>query len=86
MSKHDVAKAAQRYVDDLYYPDCGHCKNRVIKIELPEWMKKNNLRKVEHGHPEEFSLEKHGVEKQSRCRIGDFPVKKSGTCACWSAE
>jgi hypothetical protein len=68
--KHKAAIERQQYTPKLIAGTCGNCAHRVVTLVLPAWMR---------GDPK-YAPETHGVEN-SACRIGGFPVKKSGSCA-----
>ena len=75
MSKQSEAKAAQRYTDKAYC--CSDCRNITRDMVLPAWMR---------GDPKydnDTARNAHLVEKNLRCGIGGFAVKKLGVCDCW---
>jgi hypothetical protein len=82
MSKQSEAKAAQKYSPSLVLPTCNNCVNFTADRVLPEWMIKSN----ERYSNSEFTLEKHGVQKNLRCGIGGFAVKKMGSCNLFVAR
>lgn len=78
MSKQSEAKASQNYTPKAH--NCGDCRNLKFDITLPAWMVQNNLELVSFGKEPRYTVEKNGVEKNIRCGIGGFAVKKMGIC------
>lgn len=83
MSKQNEAKEAQGYT--LFQSVCGNCKSYTSEMVLPAWMARRNAENVEIGREPEYKLSNHGVEKNMRCGIGGFAVKKNATCSLFSA-
>ncbi|HEX8610182.1 MAG TPA: hypothetical protein VF800_02755 [Telluria sp.] len=79
MSAQSKAKAAQGY-DPKPEPNrcatCGHFKSDFV---LPEWMIKSNSVKARWSAPL-YTLENDAVEKNARCGLGGFAVKKTAVC------
>ena len=73
MSKQSEAKAAQGYTTAV--SNCGSCAHMAKDLVLPAWMLKDNG----SGLPR-YTIEQHGVEKNLRCGIGGFAIKKTATC------
>jgi hypothetical protein len=67
--KHKAAIEAQQYTSKFQAGVCGNCAHRVVKMQLPLWMR---------GQPH-YTPETHGAE-QSTCGIGGFQVRKLGSC------
>lgn len=57
-------------------PTCATCNNRVFKLELPAWMAQQ---------PGVWN-ETYKLEKNQRCGIGGFAIKKQGCCDLWSKK
>ncbi len=73
MSKQSEAKAAQGYTTAV--SNCGNCAHMAKDLVLPAGMLKDNERGLTH-----YTIEQHGVEKNLRCGIGGFAIKKTATC------
>ncbi len=69
--KHAAAIERQRYTPKLIAGVCGNCAHMRFDMELPFWMQQSV-----HKCGDE-----HKQEKNHRCAIGGFPVKKLGSCA-----
>ena len=67
--KHEAAIERQQYTPKFQAGVCGNCAHRVVTLVLPAWMRGQTG----------YTLDKHGQEGNS-CGIGDFPVKKLGSC------
>lgn len=78
MSKQEEAKAAQSYTTAV--SNCGNCASMTSERALPAWMQKDNESRANRGLPP-YSVEIFGVDKNIRCGIGGFAVKKTATCA-----
>lgn len=83
-SKVEKAKADQGYTMDS--PICGNCAHYTSEMMLPAWMQKRNKQDRELGVAESFS-DKHATdEKNKRCMLGNFTVKKTAWCKRWEAK
>ncbi len=79
-TKMQLAKDAQGYTTAP--KSCGNCANRTCKRVLPEWMVQANERRGQKT----YLLASHGVERDQRCGLGGFAIKKTATCAQWLAK
>ena len=77
MSKQSEAKAAQGYTTAV--SNCGNCAHMGKDLVLPAWMLKDNEDRAERGLTP-YTIEQHGVEKNFRCGIGGFAIKKTAAC------
>jgi hypothetical protein len=68
--KHQAAMEAQQYTPKFIAGVCGNCTHMTFDMELPAWMQ------------EQAGVwdDKYKIEKNHRCGIGGFPVKKLGSC------
>lgn len=82
MSKQSKAKESQGYRPKPSPRTCANCAAFRSDRLLPYWMAERN-REVGTKH---FTLEQHGVEKNMRCGIGGFAVKKTATCNHFTAK
>lgn len=74
MSKQSEAKASQDYIPKAH--NCGDCANLQSNMLMPQWMIDSN--KVVPGS---YNLaSEYLMEKNIRCGIGGFAVKKMGIC------
>jgi tRNA U34 2-thiouridine synthase MnmA/TrmU len=80
MSKQSDAKAAQGYQDKPTPHICMHCTQFAMDIALPNWAAKINAEATAKGHTPRYRLSEYGKEKNKRCTIGGFVVKKTATC------
>lgn len=80
MSKQSDAKASQGYQDKPVPPTCGNCRGLKSDRILPEWMERENQHGRSFGRVALWSVDASGVEKNLRCGLGNFAVKKSATC------
>lgn len=78
MSKQSEAKAAQGYTTVVI--NCGNCAHRTCDISILPWMEIDNRREISKGNKPFYSLESHGTERNQRCGIGGFAIKKTATC------
>lgn len=78
-----AAKAAQDYQDKPVAPTCANCAHLKLKRGLLAWMERYNAKgkKPWGGEHDRYTVEIHGVEKDLRCGIGGFAVKKMATCS-----
>lgn len=67
MSKVSEAKACQHYCDNPVQPVCSTCKHYTSRIETYE---------TRYGGT-------RTEEKDRRCGLGGFVVKKTATCMHW---
>lgn len=79
MSKQQQAKEAQGYQEKPR--NCGNCAHRAYEVVLSEWMRHTNSIQ----RREIYSADRHGSERNQRCGIGGFAIKKTASCAKWSA-
>lgn len=63
-----TAKTGQGFQEKA--PTCGNCTNFRSEKILVGWMKKDPT----------LIPEKHGTERNMRCFVGYFTVKKTSTC------
>lgn len=77
MSKQSEAKEAQGYTTAVR--NCGNCANLTSERALPAWMVRDNEERSRIGMPP-YPVETFGVEKNLRCGIGGFTIKKTATC------
>jgi hypothetical protein len=80
MSKLDNIKAGQGYTTNVR--NCANCASLKFDKLLPAWMLEVNQ---ERGD-DQYTAEKHGSEKNVRCGIGGFKIKKTATCNQWEAK
>lgn len=79
MSKVSEVKASQGYTEELN--TCGKCAFFKFEKVLPAWMAEANANPDRMRFADgAYTVEDHGVEKNLRCDIGKFKVKKMGTC------
>lgn len=74
MSKQSEAKERQEYTPKLIPGICSNCEHMVCKRELPKWVQAIN-------GDGRYTLAEYGVDKEFRCGIGGFSIKKQGSCA-----
>lgn len=77
MSKQANARLQQRYRTDA--DTCANCAFFKRALELPAWMKDENARRQAAGRSAEYGDE-HRREKNLRCSLGGFAVKKTAVC------
>lgn len=77
MSKQSEAKEKQGYLAKS--PTCSGCANLKSDLELPTWMQEHNEKRKAEGYPAAYGDELC-VEKNLRCGIGGFAVKKTAVC------
>jgi hypothetical protein len=78
MSKQSEAKAAQGYMPNPMA--CANCMHLKFEMELPRWMQEENLQS-----PGRYG-DGQALQKNLRCGLGGFAVKKMGTCNKWEAK
>lgn len=76
MSKQSDAKAAQGYVEKPIPRTCANCQYFRSDMLLAAWMIEANR---SYSVPR-YSLPASGLEKNRRCDLGGFAVKKTATC------
>ncbi|MFA5900463.1 MAG: hypothetical protein WC829_15295 [Hyphomicrobium sp.] len=81
MSKQSDTKKNQNYQPKG--PTCATCNNLQSEMVLPTWMQEENDKPTRGNCGAIWFVEKHGVEKNMRCSIGGFAVKKQGCCDLW---
>lgn len=85
MSAQSIAKAAQGYKDKPLVRTCATCAHFLSDMKLPEWMvDRNAIRAAQGARP--FYDDSYAIEKNKRCGIGGFAVKKMGTCKQFKAK
>lgn len=77
-SKQAEAKAAQGYTTEVR--NCKNCAHRTCEVSLEQWMEIDNRREISRGNKPYYSLESHGTERNQRCGIGGFAIRKTATC------
>lgn len=77
-SKQAEAKEAQGYTTAV--KNCGNCAHMTCELALPAWMANTNADAISRGWIPEYTVERHGVEKNTSCGIGGFAIKKTATC------
>ena len=80
MSKQSDAKKAQKYSPKPESRTCSNCRHLTYDMEFPAWVVEANERSVKFGEMPLYSSEEQKVQKNIRCAIGDFAVKKLATC------
>lgn len=82
MSRQSDAKEAQGYVATPVPSTCVNCTNFASDMVLPEWAQREVAKGAKHwsGSDSGYSVERDGVEKNRRCTLGGFAVKKMATC------
>jgi hypothetical protein len=78
MSKQSEAKAAQDYIPKAH--NCADCASLKSDMVMPQWMIDSNIQYENNGYGLHFS-DSYRNEKNIRCGIGGFAVKKSGICS-----
>lgn len=81
MSKQSDAKAAQRYQDKPVPQTCSNCTHFRSERVLSAWVAAEKSDGEKHWHGREYSVELDGIEKNRRCDLGGFAIKKTATCA-----
>ena len=77
-SKQAKAKEAQGYTTAV--SNCGNCVSLTSECALPAWIVRKNEERSRVGM-RPYPVETFGVEKNLRCGIGGFAIKKTATCA-----
>ena len=72
-------KAACGYTPKVIPSTCGNCAHYRSERALSEWMEQANARR---GRAD-YTTEEHGIEKNRRCTLHSFAVKKMGACNDW---
>lgn len=78
MSKQSEAKERQLYVPKAIPQTCANCRHMSFDLDYPAWMIKEARNEI-YG-------DEHKIETGHRCKIGDFAVKKMGTCNEWTGK
>ena len=78
MSDQSEAKAAQGYTTAVR--NCGNCARFTSEKALPRWMANQNAARECVGLSPIYSIPCNGIEKNFRCAIGGFAVKKTAVC------
>ena len=73
MSKIQKIKDEQGYIPKLIPNTCGNCANLTSEM-------------VQVHAPTTWSPEGYWAEKNVRCSIGGFAVKKLGSCKMWEPK
>ena len=81
MSKQSDCKKIQGYIPRAIPSLCSNCNHFRFDMELPAWMVESNKRTAGIGIPAFGDECKR--QKNMRCGIGEFAVKKTGVCAIW---
>jgi hypothetical protein len=74
MSKQSEAKAAQGY--RTTQQNCGSCAHMTSERVMPTWMRADG-----YAVKDEYLQ-----EKNHRCGIGGFAIKKTATCTRWEIK
>ena len=77
-SKQAEAKEAQGYTTAVR--NCGNCESLTSERVLPKFLVEINESRKERGLSL-YTVEQNGVERNLRCGIGGFAIKKTATCA-----
>lgn len=85
MSKQSEAKEKQVYVAKVMPMTCGNCAHLKCDMELPKWMAHENAASHALGRPAKYG-DNNKAQKNLRCGIGGFAVKKMGTCDEWGGK
>lgn len=85
MSKQSDAKAAQRYEAKPVPATCGNCKHMTKDMALSGWMVKENAKSAERGCQQLYG-DGYKREKNLRCSVGGFAVKKTAACSCFERK
>lgn len=79
MSKQSDAKKSQDYNPKPATKTCANCRHLEFTSRLPEWMAEANDRRICMGSTLMYGPE-YELQKDLRCAIGGFAVKKMATC------
>lgn len=77
-SKQAEAKESQGYTTAVR--NCRNCAHMTSERALPAWMVRDNEERSRIGMLP-YPVETFGIEKNFRCGIGGFAIKKTATCA-----
>lgn len=80
MSRQSDAKAAQGYVAKPVPSTCVNCAHFASDQELPAWIADRVAKGEKYWDGSKYTVERFGVEKNQRCALGGFAVKKMATC------
>ena len=78
MIKQSEAKERQGYDPKPLVRCCGTCASILFDMDWPEWMK--------DGKHDNYLVENNKIEKNVRCGIGNFAVKKTAVCNGWKVK
>ncbi len=81
MSKISDLKEKCGYQERPLAQICANCKNYSSEKRLEKWMEEAN----ERGR-HKYTVEINGVEKNLRCSIHGFKIKKTATCEIWEKK
>ena len=81
-SKQAQAKEAQGYTTAAN--NCGNCTHMTSERALPAWMVRDSEERSRIGMLP-YPVETFGVERNLRCGIGGFAIKKTATCSKYKA-
>ena len=85
MSKQSDAKERQQYTPKFIPNVCGNCAHFAFDIQLPDWMRRQNESGEREGKGKSrWDIAEYGQERNKRCTLGGFAVKKTGSCAEWA--
>lgn len=79
------AKAHCGYEAKPVFQTCGNCGAFASDKVLPAWMQEKADTGKKDWDGSEYTVEKHGVEKNLRCTDHGFATKKMATCKLWRA-
>ena len=83
MTRIEQAKGEQGYVDKIDPDTCGNCQHFTSDKVAPAWMIKENEKYKKDGKIPLYNQEQLDInasERNMRCGIGGFVVKKAGCC------
>lgn len=83
MSTQSDAKLEQGYSDKPH--NCGNCSRLKFEMALPRWMRDANSDACENGRAPRYG-KSYEEQKNLRCGIGGFAVKKTARCALWGEK
>lgn len=84
MSKQSEAKEVQGYTTAVR--NCGNCVHLTSETVLPKWAVELNEDYERRGREPVYRLPAYGVEKNIRCGIGGFAIKKTAVCNEYKPE
>lgn len=83
MSKIKKAKEEQGYIDKVEPAVCGNCAHFQSEKTPSKWLVDRNQQAAAKGEPAPYPqhvLDANASERNLRCGIGGFAVKKTGSC------